>query len=122
MINAIVNKNRNLTTFVCTGAITSDDILDAVTAFYGGNPTLHIIWDFTAVDLSKLTGDEIRAIAKKAKGLDHSRDGGRTALVASEDAAFGLGRMYEIFAEITELTAAIRVVRTMEDANQWIDS
>ncbi|HUI93387.1 MAG TPA: hypothetical protein VLX68_14160 [Chitinivibrionales bacterium] len=122
MTNVIVNKECNLTTYVSKGVLAFDGIRDAIAAFYEGAPTLHIIWNLTEADLSNLSGDEVRDLAKTAKSHYRSREGGKTALVASSDADYGLARMYEVFTEFAKLPASVKVFRTMEEAQQWIRS
>ena len=53
---------------------------------------------------------------------EHQRalSGSRTAILVSEDAAFGMGRMTELKSELDNSDAAIRVFRNHDEAVRWL--
>ncbi len=111
---------RNLSIYTCRGQISVDEIKKKVKSFYEGTPSRNVIWDFTEADLSSITADEIRALASGVERLAHSREGGKTAIVAPEDISYGFGRMYQIFAEIYAQIADIKVFRSKLEAERWL--
>ena len=119
MILSTEDMKRNLTIYTCRGQISVDEIKKKVKSFYEGTPSRNVIWDFTEADLSSITADEIRALANGVKKLAHSREGGKTAIVAPEDISYGFGRMYQIFAEIYAQIADIQVFRSRSEAEHW---
>ena len=120
MILSTEDMKRNLTIYTCRGQISVDEIKKKVKSFYEGTPSRNVIWDFTEADLSSITADEIRALANGVKKLAHSREGGKTAIVAPEDISYGFGRMYQIFAEIYAQIADIQVFRSRSEAERWL--
>ena len=119
MILSTEDMKRNLTIYTCRGQISVDEIKKKVKSFYEDAPSQNVIWDFTEADLSSITADEIRALASGVKKLAHSREGGKTAIVAPEDISYGFGRMYQIFAEIYAQIADIQVFRSRSEAEHW---
>jgi plasmid stabilization system protein ParE len=120
LILSTADIKRNLTIYTCKGQISVDEVKKKVKSFYEGAPSLHVIWDFTEADLSSITADEIRALASGVERLAHSREGGKTAIVAPEDISYGFGRMYQIFAEIYAQIAYIQVFRSRSEAERWL--
>jgi len=120
LILSTEDMKRNLTIYTCRGQISVDEIKKKVKSFYEGTPSRNVIWDFTEADLSSITADEIRALASGVKKLAHSREGGKTAIVAPEDISYGFGRMYQIFAEIYAQIADIGVFRSKLEAERWL--
>jgi len=119
LILSTADIKRNLTIYTCKGQISVDEVKKKVKSFYEGAPSLNVIWDFTEADVSSITADEIRALANGVKKLAHSREGGKTAIVAPEDISYGFGRMYQIFAEIYAQIADIQVFRSRSEAEHW---
>ena len=62
----------------------------------------------------------MKDIALVAMQLAPSRFGGRTAIVATSDFTFGLGRMYEAFAEFTDLGFELKIFRSRNEAEIWL--
>ncbi len=120
MISSTEDIKRNLTIYTCKGQISVDEIGKKVKSFYEGTPSRNVIWDFTEADLSSITADEISALASGVKRLAHSREGGKTAIMAPEDISYGFGRMYQIFAEIYAQIADIGVFRSKLEAERWL--
>ncbi len=88
--------------------------------FYGGAPTLHTIWDFTAADLSALTAEKISLLAGYLKDRSHSRAGGRSALVYSLAQLQDLNDRLPSLAELTINEATIKIFVGMDKARAWI--
>lgn len=120
MIKSTIDRDADLTVHLCLGKITADEIASVVGSFYSSIPTKNIVWDLTDADTSDFSNPRIHELALKVKKIAHSRHGGKTALVASMDLAFGLSRVYEAFAEGARQIAEIRVFRTLEEAKEWI--
>jgi hypothetical protein len=76
-------------------------------------------------DLREVESLNLSALAlRRVEELTEERYGGtgagfRTAIVAPRDQAYGIGRMYEVFAE--EGPENVRVCRDMADALEWLD-
>lgn len=121
-ITSHLDQSRQLTTFVATGEVSFNDIIEALRPFFLGRATKNVLWNFCEAqpdvdDLSK----NIEMIAKFSDKERVLRSAGKTALVATADLMYGLLRMYETFADLHGLAHSVMAFRRIEDALQWID-
>jgi hypothetical protein len=122
MIQPHFDKELDLTTFVCSDQVTAREIEEQVQALYRGRPSLFALWDFSEADLSVLTPEDIRGVAKYVKETSHSRAGGKTALVFSTAMLTGMGPMLESIAEIEIRDAKIKIFNDLKSGLAWITS
>lgn len=121
MITTMVDKSLKLTTHRCQGKVAAAEIEKVIGDFYQREPTLHVLWDFSAADLSRVTIGEIEQLAKAVNTIAHSRLGGKSAIVSPQDISFGLSRVYQAFAETGgSSTAETRVFRSEQEALEWM--
>lgn len=120
MIKPHLDKERNLTTYLCSGQVTMDEIREQLLAFYGGRPTLNTIWDYSEADVSVLSREDIENIAKFVKTAAHSRDGGKTALVFPPAMLMDMGPLLEGISEIEVPDAKIKIHQDIQAALDWI--
>ena len=120
MIQDILDKSRQLTIHICSGIVSSEELLDAVKVLYDTGLTPNHLWDMTGADMSAITVETMRKIAELAKSRSSSVVGGRTVLVSSSSLTFGLSRMYEAFAESAGLKSEVRAFSTREEAEKWL--
>jgi hypothetical protein len=120
MIKPHADKERNLTTYLCSGPVTMDEIREQLLTFYGGRPTLNTIWDFSEADVSGLSRADIENIAKFVKTAAHSRDGGKTALVFPPDMLMDMGPLLVGISEIEVPEAKIKIHQDIQAALDWI--
>jgi hypothetical protein len=79
-----------------------------------------ILVDMRLAHLGVETSAQAQALASLASGRDPERKGGRIALVAADDATFGIARMYAAYREKAGI--ALEVFRRIEDADAWLMS
>ena len=120
LITITADTKRNLTIYNCTGQITASEIMEAARSLYDDSPSLNIIWDLAEADVSRITANEVRALASGVKRVAHSREGGKTAIVSPSEVSYGIARMYQIFAEIYEQIAHVKAFRSRSEAERWI--
>jgi hypothetical protein len=73
------------------------------------------------VELPQPGGERLRELAATAASMD-AVTASRFAIVAPDDLAFGLGRMYAAYRDVdARSTKNVRVFRTMEEAVAWLD-
>ncbi|MCK4515709.1 MAG: hypothetical protein KAU31_10650, partial [Spirochaetaceae bacterium] len=116
MIEVRRDDAADLTIFEATYPVRAEDVMERIAAFYAGNPTRLVLWDFTGMDLASLSLDEVRAIANLAAGRGHDRSGGRTAIVASRNATFGLSRIFQSLLDTADPSVVTRVFRERSEA------
>jgi hypothetical protein len=78
--------------------------------------------DVTEVDAFEYHSvEKIRELASLAAKMDWINHSKKFAIVAKDDAAFGLGRMYQAYRETEPLTKKeVQIFRSMEQARQWL--
>ena len=121
MIRTTINEARQLTIFECIGKAVPEEILATIASVYEGEPTLHQLWDFTEATVHHIPAETIREFVKSVSERMHRREGGKSALVSSEDIGFGLARVYSAVAEINDLKIEVGAFRTVEEALAWIE-
>lgn len=79
----------------------------------------HVIWDLNLTDLSSIKTEDWKTIIDKCYKLAEERHGEKTALISSSDFSFGMIRMLEVIAEMTEFPIHMQSFRTIENAKGW---
>lgn len=120
MIERRLDSDLNLTTFVCTETLTPDEVATQLQSFYEATPTLHTIWDYTAADLSALTGERISDLAAFLKKTAHSRAGGRAAMVFSLPQLQLISDRLPNLAELALEDATIKIFTDLDKARSWV--
>ncbi len=121
MIRTHVDSRKQLTTHTLIGKITVEDLFAEIKKFYDTEPTPNNLWNLLKADVSKIDSFDIKKLAQFPREYVPSRVGGKTALVSSHDLAYGLSRMYKMYAEIAGQNAEIQIFRSLEDAQTWLD-
>jgi len=118
-ITAHVDPDTGIAHYSATGDVTRDDVLSIIAQVYSDpafrSPWLSM-WDLTG-GRPLFTADELREVAAYVRA-HRPVDAGRIAIVATEDLAFGMSRMYEVFA--SDLQVETKVFRDSEPARQWL--
>ena len=116
---AHVDPHTGIAHYSATGDMTRDEVISIITQVYG-DPAFrspwHSMWDLSGAR-PMFTADELREVAAYVRA-HRPVDAGRIAIVATEDLAFGMSRMYEVFA--SDLKVETRVFRDSELARQWL--
>jgi len=110
-----------LTIFTVKGELTFQEEMEALKAFYGGEPTSNVLWDFRLMEGNRLTSAELNQLFNFIKKNQEKRPQGKTALVAASDLDFGLSRASETYSQIKRLPWEIRAFRSMDQALKWIN-
>jgi hypothetical protein len=115
-----VDHESDITIHTVSGPTTSHELLDAIRAFYDGKPTRLSLWDMSEASLAETTTEDIKAVIQGGLPLIRGREGGKTAIVAPEDLAYGLARMYQAFTELEAVPFAHMVFRSKQEALDWL--
>lgn len=110
----------HITTLTVTGRISASELRVALDEFYVDTPTQLALCDVSRADPELLSKEELSDLAEHVAGLARIRAGGRSAIVATSNLAYGLSRMYGLLAETNRHPVAIQVFRTKEAALQWL--
>ena len=74
------------------------------------------LWDLRDCDLTEMSSDELRRLAKYGQAKDAGV--GKGALLVSDDLTYGLSRIHQVFRESDELE--VRVFRDEVEAVAWL--
>jgi hypothetical protein len=121
-IEAIIDDENSLTVFTIEGELTAEEIVHYSCEYYDKKPTMLVLWDGTRGSVRKISNNGFQEIAIQMKNCTSKRKGGKTAFVGKSELDFGLGRVYEAFADIEQLPIAYRTFKTVEDAREWLFS
>lgn len=106
-----------------TGRVTDREFIDLYTRLYsdpGYVPGLNELADLRAIEELDVTVSALRRVEELARERYADADADfRTAVVATRDQAYGLARMYEVFAEGGP--EDVRVCRSLAEALDWLD-
>lgn len=121
MINCEIDKNANLVFTTIKGEVTANEVLAALTGLLDSpeyRPGLNGLVDLRESDMDP-DAKEIRKIAALLINNKERIGESRSAIVVSEDLAYGLARMFEAYAD--ESSIETRIFRDMEAARSWLD-
>jgi hypothetical protein len=101
-------------------SLTAEDIAAILQLRGGDRRSYSLLFDFSSGTRPASSGDELRGIAARLTALVQ-REGprGPTAIVAHDEASFGMARMYETLCDLAGIQN-VRVFRTVVDAEDWI--
>lgn len=119
-INKIVDLQANLTVYIVTGEVSSEEIKNEIQRFYEGYITKDVLWDLSESDVSKITFSEVRNITHIPRKHYKTRTGGKTAIIAHQDITYGLSRAYESLTELQDLPFETKAFRSIEEARLWL--
>jgi hypothetical protein len=120
-IETAIKKDADLTIHKATGKISSTELIAAINKYYSGVTTRLILWDFTEADLGSIKSSELEEIIVLTKKYANLRPNGKTAMAASSDLGFGMGRMFELQEEFVKPNIVLhRSFRDREKALLWL--
>lgn len=119
--NILIDSARDLTRIEFSGNVTDATISQATKSFYETEITTNVLWDFSNCDVSDLSSNDFTRLIEFAKSYARQRINGKSALVGSDDLAFGLGRMILTMAAFHDYPVESQVFRTVAEALDWLD-
>ena len=115
-IDIYPDSQNDLTVYTVHGELTAEEIIKTIPQY----STRLILWDAREGTLGQISTDELRKISKTAQALNNKRIEGKTAFVGKKDIDYGIGRMYEAFADLEGLPFEYSTFKSMEDAKHWL--
>jgi hypothetical protein len=119
-IETRIDSSSDFTLKIVEGKVTAAELLEEIEAYYAGEITQRILWDFSRSSVEGITSDDMARIVEVMTAPSQRRKGGKTAFVSASPAAYGLGRMYQILHETRKNPVERRVFRTREEAMGWL--
>lgn len=119
-----VEHERRLVLAEGRGAVTADDIFAYQREVWSRADVngYDELVDMTGVDaIVEPSSDGMRRLAELSAQMDPPSSGTKFAIVARQDLAFGLGRMYEAYRALNQRsTKEVAVFRSREEALRWL--
>ena len=120
-ISASYDMEKNLTHVKATGTMTAEDFYRWLVTYYEGDITLLTLWDLTQADILEISTDDVKEIARRTRKVaSGARQGGKSALVFNTTSHYGMGRMFETYAELANLPFEFRAFQNFDDAKDWL--
>jgi hypothetical protein len=125
-IEYTVDHARRLVTAIGRGTLSRDDIFNYQQEVWsrpdvGGYDELMDMTHVEQIDLRSV--DRLKRLAELSASMDPAAVQSRFAIVAPEDYAFGLGRMYESYRRLEGRgTKRVGVFRSMAEAQAFLES
>ena len=119
-IETTFEADSGLTLVKGTGKLTLEDFNGGLAQYYPNRVTALILWGETEADLSELDADALRGLVLRAKKKSTASTGGKGAVVYARPLEFGLGRMFQTFAEMEGLPYEVQSFQNFEDARAWL--
>lgn len=122
-IEYTIHRDLGLVVTRFTGRVTDDEFVALYERML--NDDDYVLGTNELADLRATEDLNLSAIAlRRVEEITRSRYAGshkdfRTALIAPRDQSYGVGRMYEVFAE--DGPENVRVCRTRSEALEWLD-
>jgi len=123
-IDVRIDAERRLVVASAHGEMTDEDVFGYQRSVWSRPEVqgFNEIVDMTAVRHIALPHpDRVRDLAELSASMDPSHTSSRMAIVAPDDFAYGLGRMFGLHRKNEELsTKQVGVFRTLEEAMAWL--
>jgi hypothetical protein len=117
-----IDQTKGIIRTKCSGDVTLEDVLDHFRTLQSDPECpsrLDVLLDFSEWT-SEANGAQLRTVSHAIAGVRDRIEFDACAIVAPTDLLFGVGRMFEVFAE--EWFRAIHVFRSAGDAEAWLNS
>jgi hypothetical protein len=119
-IEMSVDRVTDLTELTVTGEVTAQDLLDVIAAIYAGGRTTCVLWDFSKAELERVKASDVRPLVEAAQQYSAASASGRTAMVFSSAAAYGLGRIFDQLRQVWDSPVKTMSFRDRGAALAWL--
>jgi len=121
MIKTVQDETQDLTLIEASGKLQLDEIVSVIEIFNSTGISGKVLWNLSDATVNHLRADEVRQVSTSIG--DRYREGYQihTAMVFSSKAAFGLGRMFEAFADIEKIPIVIKNFLSLQEAADWLE-
>ena len=110
--------------FIGEGIVTGEDIISSNKQIFSSEEKMiknkYGLIDYSSVTKLEVSKSEVEIIASQDKKASEYISDGVVAVVAKDDLAYGVTRMWEIIVECTGIQWETMVFRAREDAEAWI--
>jgi len=123
-VSTAINKEQNLILHTITEYMDLSTLVETISETLKNpdyQPGMNAIWHFHDIDKMNLSSDDLMFVVDFAsKNIDKNGKHYRLALVAEEDLAYGLSRIYEAWC--SDRPIIINNFRNLENAWKWVEA
>lgn len=120
-ITTHIAESNELTTFTATGVLTFEMVMPLVEAFYAGETTRCVLWDFLDVTKNRITPAQAEKIVHLKQRYAGQKGSGKTAIVAHDNFFYGLSRSLAAQSNLQEATYTVMIFNDLDIAYKWFD-
>ena len=116
--------SKDLITYVCTGQITVDEILTTAQAYFSGELTRDVLWDFAEaeVDMRQPHIDKLIVYLRTVPPEElEKRRGARVAIVPPKDYVVGVMEQFKGWAELVDAPFEFQMFYDPKEALAWLE-
>lgn len=111
----------DLTVFTVTGELTSHEILEGFTDFYGGKTTKNVLIDLGEVTMKSVSMSDVSYLANFARRFDSDREGGKSGIVAKTGWALEVAKSFKELSNTDKTPFQVEVFPDKKRAMEWIE-
>jgi len=118
-----IDDETGIFVFTVTGKFDLERIargIDEAVAHPSFEPGNRSLWDMRDLDVEEFGTEQIEELVRINEKFESVRGAGRAAAVTSRDVQYGLGRMFEAYADRLQSGFQARVFRTVDEAMVWL--
>lgn len=120
MIETFVDEANALTVHLLSGHVTADQMLATSRERVTNRPTEKVMWVCGDIDLTVIPTEVFRLLAQKGRSIAERRVGGKTAAVFRDKLGFGLGRVFQAYAQLEKYPMELEVFKDAKTALAWL--
>lgn len=122
-ITLTIDRAKKLAILKVTGNPSVKEIMGAFEAYYQGQPTRNLLWDFSEGSVASFSFETINRAVKQSLALareySETRQPGRTAAVTPKDIDYGIASQYVALS--IDSPHRFKVCRSMAEAMKWLE-
>ena len=121
-ITSKIFPHDNLTVYTGEGEISYSEAREKMNRYFRSihpGTTRNILWDLRNANVAALTASQVTDLADLSVSYSELREGGKTAIVVSDDLNFGVAREFE--GQSMSLSREFVVFRDIDKAYKWIE-
>ena len=123
-ITARTDRSKDLTTYLCSGQISVDEILSALKEYFSGEVTKNVLWDFAEadVDMHQPQIDRLMIYLRRLPPQElEKRRGGRVAIIAPKEYVIGIMEQLKGWSAILDDLLEFQMFIDAEEALDWLE-
>jgi hypothetical protein len=119
-IKLSIDLARDLTTVTIVGALRSGELGAVLADYYKQSPTRLIMMDSREGSWSSIATIDYKRSIHNWIMQRKSREGGKTAIIFSDPADYGMGRYLESHLSMAGIPTELECFRDIEKAERWL--